>query len=619
MNNKLQKKITIILILFLSMLLFPIQKTYGTDGRVLTQQAIDAPIIDITFKKAVDIHTVHTAESFSFIDGTDYFAVADVDAGGSYEPGSVYLVNISSNRILEDSYEDPIRNSHADAMAYDPKENNILIFDKGDVAVFRPDINSKKITELTNRRLHSSGGTTMGHDVITDKFVSGMIDFNNNWMIVQDREQFYAGGRDKCLKRFTVPQIKPELAMAQGGEPFNNYYYYMFSIHEKEFSFDGERNIRGNAIAIINLETGKVEKTLYCGNDDEMEYQEIDFDAQGNLYISDYDGALFKTNFNAYTMGTIANSGGNTILEFIVKAASDINNLLSDLLQTAMEMIERWEDYATCSKLTKPIATIQSDQNLNKEIQAAGMKDNIKVEKIKEVNIPATIDNRQGVKETVYTEGTEIPVITMSWESFLLGNSKIFDIDFITKSNKNSNSFWRTIRTCVSFVSHGMLYICAAALITMLIIRSIMLILSNMRNLPESAAQSKKIMDRWTKAIAIISGIFVLMAVMIYLYKLILDTMVGGVYTPYLIRMNVNGASSFNTNFMGFLKYRSLSINLYDAYKWSLIRLIFTVINLLFFIAMFIRMIILAGLVIIAPATSIGEMINIPLIVYLNY
>ena len=140
-----------------------------------------------------------------------------------------------------------------------------------------------------------------------------------------------------------------------------------------------------------------------------------------------------------------------------------------------------------------------------------------------------------------------------------------------------------------------------------------MLILANMRNLPESAAQSKKIMDRWTKAIAIISGIFVLMAVMIYLYKLILDTMVGGVYTPYLIRMNVNGASSFNTNFMGFLKYRSLSINLYDAYKWSLIRLIFTVINLLFFIAMFIRMIILAGLVIIAPATSIGEMINIPL------
>ena len=100
------------------------------------------------------------------------------------------------------------------------------------------------------------------------------------------------------------------------------------------------------------------------------------------------------------------------------------------------------------------------------------------------------------------------------------------------------------------------------------------------------------------------------MILMLALYKQLLKIFLNGNTSIYLIRVNVGGVYSFNTNTTGYLKYMTLNSNLQTALGNSLWYMIRQICNLVVFGYLFYRMLIIAGLVIIAPFTAIYPMLG---------
>ena len=145
----------------------------------------------------------------------------------------------------------------------------------------------------------------------------------------------------------------------------------------------------------------------------------------------------------------------------------------------------------------------------------------------------------------------------------------------------------------------------------MLIIRSALIVASTIRGIPVEARNAKKVMDNLLGAIAIIVGVFIIIACCIYLGKLLTNIIIGENRNNFLLRVNVENTYSFNTNFMGYFKYRSLSTNNMDAVKWAVIRLLFTIINTILFFLMIARMLFAGFLTMIAPITAVNYMRSI--------
>lgn len=254
---------------------------------------------------------------------------------------------------------------------------------------------------------------------------------------------------------------------------------------------------------------------------------------------------------------------------------------------------------------------IEDDDILNEQIQVSDADlSNDNTNTIKEVDVSAYIDNKRGYKEVVYTKNTKIPIIPADIYSASTNKVNVFDIDFFNPSNNNSNKFWELIKNIVSWFSHIVIYLSAVLILVMLIWRSILLVRSSLGDDPEGASASKKIMDSLLKAICIVAGIYAFMTLMMYFYREILTLVLNGNDSNYLIRVNVDGAYSFNTNFIGYLKYMTLKSNTIATIGSSILYCVGALANAAWYGFMFLRMFIIAGLTIIAPMTAVTSMLE---------
>ena len=263
-----------------------------------------------------------------------------------------------------------------------------------------------------------------------------------------------------------------------------------------------------------------------------------------------------------------------------------------------------------CEDLTYTKSEIEEDEELNKEIQIDSVDSDINTKTIKTVNVPSEIDDKRGEKQTIYTESTEIPVIPVETYSMSLDKIDMLDINFYDTSNSNTSKFWKLIRKFSTLCSHLLIYFSATAILVMLIVRSIMLVISTIGDSPEKAYESREIMDNVFGAIIMLIGVFVVMTLITYSYKMILDVIIDNNNSRYLMRVNVGEIYSFNTNLTGFLKYMTLTENAYAALGYSILYLLVVVVNLIWFVFMLIRMLFIGVLIIIAPITAIVHMLG---------
>ena len=307
--------------------------------------------------------------------------------------------------------------------------------------------------------------------------------------------------------------------------------------------------------------------------------------------------------------GTFSSSAGtsstNQKKNFILELFSAFFNLIGDFIQM---MINSAGTEEQCVQLTYTESEIKAKNNLSEAIQLEEDNADMKNDTIKTIQIPSRIDNENGKSETVFTSSTEIPVIPIDFYTSSIDEVQLFDINFFDSANRNTNKVWKLINNIVSVVSHTVLYVAAALILTMLIWRSILLVKSSMGGNPSGAAESRKVIDNLVKAIILISIVYVIMALFMELYHYILNIILDGNKSFYLIRMNVSDVYSFNTNYIGYFKYMTLQTNQLSALKYSIFYCLEAILNGIWFLFMLARTIIIAGLTIVAPLTAVMSM-----------
>lgn len=261
---------------------------------------------------------------------------------------------------------------------------------------------------------------------------------------------------------------------------------------------------------------------------------------------------------------------------------------------------------------------IQNNNKLNEEIQVVDantttnpdeeQEEDENNEGLKEINVSNLAKNKRGNLETVFTNATKIPVMPVDAYSSSINKIDLLKIDFLNKNANNSHAFWNLIKDLVSIFSHMVLYVSAGLLIAMLIWRSILFVGSSIGNSPIQAFRSRKIMDAWIKAIALISLIYVVVALGENFYEYILSLILNNDESGYLLRVNVENVYSFNTNIIGYVKYLSLTANSISRLLYSIVYCIISAANFIWFIFMIFRMLAIAGLIIVAPITAITTM-----------
>lgn len=313
--------------------------------------------------------------------------------------------------------------------------------------------------------------------------------------------------------------------------------------------------------------------------------------------------------------GTFSSSAGSSKTEVEKRNIKELVlggiNLLADTIQTCLgELLIDMNSDDEEIKLTYTREEIEADKTLQKQIEVKDAEEIGKVKTIKNVNVPNYVDNKSGQSEQVYNESTEIPIITADMYSGSINIVNAFDIDFFNQSGKNKNGFFKVVKGIVSTCSHIVLYLSALLIMTMIIWRSILLVFSTIGDSPEGVKESKEIIDNVVSAICIICLIYVFMTLMMYFYREILKIFLNGEDSIYLIRVNVQNTYSFNTNFIGYLKYMTLKSDVMTTFGASLLYLATAVGNIFWFGFMFFRMFIIGGLTIIAPFTAVMTLLG---------
>lgn len=253
---------------------------------------------------------------------------------------------------------------------------------------------------------------------------------------------------------------------------------------------------------------------------------------------------------------------------------------------------------------------IKQNEELQNQIQVKKPKTykKTKTKTLKEVTISNNMDNEAGESEQVFSEETPIPIIPIDLYSSSIDKIDLLDIDFLSPNNKNLDTRWNYLKDIVSTYSHIILYLSAALLVSMLIWRSIVFVRASLGGNPEQASESKKIIDKWIKAILLVVGAYIIAELMIYSYHIMVKIVMNGNDSNYLIRIIVEDTYSFNTNLIGWAKYKTLMSDGFAVLGWSIIYTIVAAIDLVWFFVMFVRMIAVGLLIIVAPLTAVMSM-----------
>ncbi len=414
------------------------------------------------------------------------------------------------------------------------------------------------------------------------------------------------------------------LQSGEVGATRNSKLHYFNYYDTIEFTFADEKFGDSNTYKGIILDScgASMDPTAYDHKENE---QVLDVFFKTSTYSETISGQPVNISMDGKFSSTTGKTSSGTKKNAIAEFFYGVFTAVGDGIQILLNGFQNGKIDQDCQKLTYTRGDIEANRKLNRKIQVGDAKeiseneetlaeeekkDTKKYKTMKTKNVLSTADNKETKNEIVYTKDTEIPVMPVEMYSSAIGKVDGIDIDFFNTASNNKNEFWRSIRKIISAVSHIAMYIAAAMLLTMLIVRAILFIRSALGDNPQGAYESRKLMDNFIKAILIISFIYLFMILMLALYKQLLKIFLNGNTSIYLIRVNVGGVYSFNTNTTGYLKYMTLNSNLQTALGNSLWYMIRQICNLAVFGYLFYRMLIIAGLVIIAPFTAIYPMLG---------
>ncbi|HCC04517.1 MAG TPA: hypothetical protein DEP51_06700 [Clostridiales bacterium] len=252
---------------------------------------------------------------------------------------------------------------------------------------------------------------------------------------------------------------------------------------------------------------------------------------------------------------------------------------------------------------------INASYKFRSDINVKNEPDNTKTttDELKKITISNSVYNQYGVLEQIYTTDTKIPVLPLDAYTLTAGKAPILDINFWKLEETNTNKIWNYIKNLVMMIAHIVLYLSVALIFTMIIWRSILFVYSTMVSKPEKAEESKKIIDNLFIAVLMVAGVYILMAGCSMLYDTVLQLITDNNNT-YPIRAVVTDVYSFNTTLIGLMRYRTLTNNVWHELGWSIGYLIISFLDLIYFLLMFARMIILGLLSITAPLTAVMKM-----------
>lgn len=314
----------------------------------------------------------------------------------------------------------------------------------------------------------------------------------------------------------------------------------------------------------------------------------------GKVVIATMDGTFSQTS---------GSSSSSTNRNWILELLGAMFSLPADFINIGLNMPQKWGKYSILNAYDKTY--IDDHKKIAKKLDvsestteegASNSSDKI----LKVTNISNTIDNRKGEKTVVFSSSTQIPYMPIDAYSMVIGKVKTFDIGFFSNSKTNSS-----LKKVVKAGSHVVLYISAAALLTMIIWRGILVVMSTLGQNPVQATESRMIIDNAVKAIALLAGIYVIIILMQEGYTLLSNALLNGNKEEFPIRMNVEGVCSFNTNLIGYFKYLSLSSDSLAGLAYSMAYLGMSLISLTCFVFMLARTLIVAALTIFAPVTAI--------------
>lgn len=252
---------------------------------------------------------------------------------------------------------------------------------------------------------------------------------------------------------------------------------------------------------------------------------------------------------------------------------------------------------------------INASYKFRSDINVKNEPDNTKTttDELKKITISNSVYNQYYVLEQIYTTDTKIPVLPLDAYTLTAGKAPILDINFWKLEETNTNKIWNYIKNLVMMIAHIVLYLSVALIFTMIIWRSVLFVYSTMVSKPEKAEESKKIIDNLFVAVLMVAGVYIIMAGCSMLYDTVLQLITDNNNT-YPIRAVVTDVYSFNTTLIGLMRYRTLTNNVWHELGWSIGYLIISFLDLIYFLLMFARMIILGLLSITAPLTAVMKM-----------
>ena len=282
---------------------------------------------------------------------------------------------------------------------------------------------------------------------------------------------------------------------------------------------------------------------------------------------------------------------------------------LGDLINRGINTIsgELTENEAAVTLYKKD--EINAIYKFRSDINVKNEPDNTKTttDELKKITISNSVYNQYGVLEQIYTTDTKIPVLPLDTYTLTAGKAPILDINFWKLEETNTNKIWNYIKNLVMMIAHIILYLSVALIFTMIIWRSILFVYSTMVSKPEKAEESKKIIDNLFVAVLMVAGVYIIMAGCSMLYDTVLQLITDNNNT-YPIRAVVTDVYSFNTTLIGLMRYRTLTNNVWHELGWSIGYLIISFLDLIYFLLMFARMLILGLLSITAPLTAVMKM-----------
>ena len=203
--------------------------------------------------------------------------------------------------------------------------------------------------------------------------------------------------------------------------------------------------------------------------------------------------------------------------------------------------------------------------------------------------------------EEKFSKSTEIPVIPADFYCFANGNIKLLNTNIFDKKEDRG-----IITNFVFVIVRAIIFLSAAFLIAMLIWHGINIVRSTIS--PQSKAKHKGGLVDFAKAILMLIGSIVIMALCIYFMKLIFKTFQISETDELPIRVYVgaNANYSFSTSGIGYYRYMSqLACSGFDHLMLKIIYtrvyIIFVIVNLVTLIIMIVRYIFLMYLTILGP------------------